>query len=101
MSEDRPPFIIAEAGVNHNEQPEMAMDLIRAAADAGADAIKFQNYDLNHILTFHSRVKRAKDFSSTLVEVNDVLPTLRQPSRCGSKSATRWCSRCPAVLFDT
>jgi hypothetical protein len=33
-----------------------------------------KNYDLNHIVTFHSRVKRAKDFSTTLVEVNDVLP---------------------------
>jgi len=33
-----------------------------------------KKYGLTHILTFHSRVKRAKDFSSTLMNVNDRLP---------------------------
>ena len=32
-----------------------------------------KNYDLNHIVTFHSRVERAKTFSTKLMEVNDVL----------------------------
>ena len=51
VSADRPPFIVAEAGVNHNEQPELAMELIRAAAAAGADAIKFQNYTADRLVT--------------------------------------------------
>lgn len=37
-------FLIAEAGVNHNGSPEMAMQLVDVAADCGADAIKFQTF---------------------------------------------------------
>lgn len=37
-------YIIAEAGVNHNGQRDLAFSLIDAAAQAGADAIKFQTF---------------------------------------------------------
>ncbi len=37
-------FIIAEAGVNHNGDMQTAMRLVDAAADSGADAVKFQTF---------------------------------------------------------
>jgi N-acetylneuraminate synthase len=37
-------FVIAEAGVNHNGDISLAKQLIDAAADVGADAIKFQTF---------------------------------------------------------
>lgn len=39
-----PCYIIAEAGANHNRDLGIARELIDVAADAGADAVKFQTY---------------------------------------------------------
>ena len=40
-----PVFVIAEGGVNHNGDVDVARRLIDAAADAGADAVKFQTFE--------------------------------------------------------
>ena len=37
-------FIIAEIGVNHNGDIELAKNMIIAAKKAGADAVKFQTF---------------------------------------------------------
>jgi N,N'-diacetyllegionaminate synthase len=46
-----PCFIIAEAGVNHNGKLDMAKELVVAAAQAGADAVKFQSFKAENVVT--------------------------------------------------
>lgn len=48
----RPCFIIAEAGSNHDRKLDQAFEMIDVAAEAGADAVKFQTYSAE---TLYSR----------------------------------------------
>jgi len=49
-------MIIAEAGVNHNGDVNMAKKLIDIAAEAGADLVKFQTFSADRLVT-HEAVK--------------------------------------------
>ena len=51
-------FIIAEAGINHNGSIRIAKRLIDIAAKAGADAIKFQTFKTENLVT--KSAKKAK-----------------------------------------
>lgn len=50
----RKPYIIAEAGVNHEGSIDLAKRLIHEAAEGGADAIKFQTYKADKIASKNS-----------------------------------------------
>lgn len=48
---NQPCFIMAEAGVNHNGKLELAKKLVDAAAEAGVDAVKFQIFKAEQVVT--------------------------------------------------
>ena len=48
---DQPCFIIAEAGVNHNGSREMAFRLVDAAVHAQANAVKFQTFVSEQVIS--------------------------------------------------
>ncbi|MBM3560640.1 MAG: N-acetylneuraminate synthase [Alphaproteobacteria bacterium] len=50
----QPVFIAAEIGINHNGDMDLARRMIDAAAAAGADAVKFQNYRTEDFVTDRS-----------------------------------------------
>lgn len=60
----QPVFVIAEAGVNHNGDVDLAHQLIDAAAEAGADAVKFQTFAADRLVT-RTAPKAAYQLSTT------------------------------------
>ena len=61
-------FFIAEAGVNHNGDIELAKELITAAKESGADAVKFQNFKASRVISTFAYLRFAS-----------FLPTQGQP----------------------
>lgn len=59
-------LIIAEAGVNHNGDLALARKLVEAAADAGADYVKFQTFKAENLVT-----KSAQKAAYQVKNVND------------------------------
>lgn len=51
IGENHVPYIIAEAGINHNGSFEIAKELIKEAVRSGADAIKFQKRTVDEMYT--------------------------------------------------
>lgn len=58
-------LIIAEAGVNHNGEIALAKKLVDAAADAGADFVKFQTFSADRQVT---RTARKADYQQRAAE---------------------------------
>lgn len=48
---NQPCFIVAEVGVNHNGDSQLARQLVREAKRCGADCVKFQTFQAEHVVT--------------------------------------------------
>ncbi len=68
IGDNEPCFIVAEAGVNHNGDIVIAQRLIDAAVEAGADAIKFQTFNADLLVTPDAQKARYQKKSTSLSE---------------------------------
>jgi N-acetylneuraminate synthase len=66
IGDDQPCFIIAEIGINHNGDIDLAKRLISAAVDAGCDAVKFQKRTVDVVYSAEELAKpRENPFGPT------------------------------------
>jgi N-acetylneuraminate synthase/N,N'-diacetyllegionaminate synthase len=68
VGDGQPCFLVAEIGINHNGDMNLARQLIDAAADAGADAVKFQNYRTEDFISDRSLTYEYVSQGKTIAE---------------------------------
>ena len=61
-------FIIAEAGVNHNGSLELAKKMINVAVEAGADAVKFQTFKAEMVVSKYAQKAEYQKKTTTVDE---------------------------------
>lgn len=68
VGEGQPCFLVAEVGINHNGEMSLAHRLIDSGAEAGADAVKFQNYRAEDFLSDRSLTYEYVSQGRTIIE---------------------------------
>jgi N,N'-diacetyllegionaminate synthase len=71
-------LVIAEAGVNHNGELEMAKRLVDVAAEAGADLVKFQTFKADKIASEAAKKARYQVCNEDGTEANSQLEMLKR-----------------------
>ena len=94
VTDDSDAYVIAEIGANHQGERDIALELIRAAAAAGADAVKFQKRDNRRLFTaagYAAPYDNENSFGATYGEhrealelrADDYQAIMAEAQRCG------------------
>ena len=76
VGDGQPVYVVAEAGSNHNGSFEHALRLIDAAVDAGADAVKFQNFKARRL---YPRSAGESDYLKVQRSIYDIIEQMEMP----------------------
>jgi len=94
-------FIIAEAGVNHNGSLELAKKLINMAKNAGADAVKFQTFKAENIVTGKTEMANYWKKSTGKKETQLKMLKKYELSFDDFKILKRYCDRKKIIFLST
>ena len=94
-------IIIAEAGINHNGSIKIAKKLIDKASEAGADYVKFQTYDVDHLILKKTRLAayQKKNLKSNISQYSMLQKT--QLSLKNHQSLLRYSKKKKIKFFST
>ncbi len=96
-----PCFVAAEIGINHNGDLALAHRLIDAAADAGVDAVKFQNYRTEDFISDRSLTYEYISQGATVVESQYEMFKRYELSPGALCALREHCDRRGIVFFST
>jgi N,N'-diacetyllegionaminate synthase len=96
-----PCFIAAEIGINHNGDLALAHAMIQAAARAGADGVKFQNYRTTDFIADRT-LRYQYEWNGARVEVSQYDMFKRcELDRAALVQLAVWCDDAGVVFFST
>jgi len=96
-----PPYIIAEIGANHNGDVDLCLRLIEAARECGADAVKFQSWSRDSLISraeYQRNVQYARDPQAPTLE-EAVLQYQLTPGH--HREIARYCRANQVVFFSS
>lgn len=94
-------FVAAEIGINHNGDLNLAHRSIDAAADSGADAVKFQNYHTEDFLSDRSLTYEYVSQGKTVVESQYEMFRRCELSPSSLRELKEHCDRRNVIFFST
>ena len=92
--------VIAEAGVNHNGDLDLARQLVKAAADAGADAVKFQTFTAAGLATAAAPKAAYQTSNDGAGSQREMLERL-ELSPAQHRELAAYCRRCGIAFLST
>lgn len=96
MTSGEPVYIVAEGGVNHDGDPEKALELAAAAGECGADAVKFQLFTPENLVAADAPLARYQRHNAG---GNDQLAMLER-LKLSERDFARVKSRCDGLGLD-
>ena len=73
-------FIVAEIGCNHNGDPELAKKMVKIAKDCGVDAVKFQTFKADLLISKYApKAEYQKKVTSSTESQLDMTKKLELP----------------------